>query len=359
MPQFNGVAFGPGFNERGTPLAFEADAGGIRLITHEAADGIQRWSAITLAKSGWDGAQLRLEWTCATGVYALSVADAAAVQALDALAGSRAVRAAGRSGATHAWMWGLILVTVVLPLLLLAALIAQHERVAGWIVDRISIEQEHQFGARMFESHKAGLKLIEGPPLAMVREIGARLTKGSAHQYEFYVAADPTVNAYAMPGGFIVVHSGLMALADSADEVAGVLAHEVSHVEKRHSLNAMAQSAGLYATVAILLGDFGRLASAGADLLNLKFSRDHEREADSEGLRLLVKAGLQPQATAAFFRKMAAQGGGVPAFLSTHPASEERFEAIERAVKVLPEAARLAPALDVDFAAVKAALPAK
>ena len=78
----------------------------------------------------------------------------------------------------------------------------------------------------------------------------------------------------------------------------------------------MAQSAGLSATVAILFGDLGRIASAGADLLSLKFSRDHERDADSTGLSLLVKAGLQPAAMASFFRKMAAQGGGVPALTS-------------------------------------------
>ena len=146
-------------------------------------------------------------------------------------------------------------------------------------------------------------------------------------------------------------------LADNADEVAGVLAHEISHVEKRHRLTAMAQSAGLSATVAILFGDLGRVASAGADLLSLKFSRDHERDADSTGVGLLVKAGLQPAAMASFFRKMAAQGGSVPAFLSTHPPSEERFAAIEAAVALLPEAARAAKPLPLDYASIKAALP--
>jgi predicted Zn-dependent protease len=359
MAQFSGIAFGPGFADAGTPLAFEADAGGVRAATANADDGSQRWPAITLGKAGWDGTQLRLEWKGAAGAYALSVADAAAVQAIAVLAGNRAVKAAGSGGATRAWSWGLIVTTVVLPLLLLVALLSQHERIAGWIVDRISVEQEHKFGARMFERHKAGLKLIEGPALAMVRETGARLTQGSPYQYEFYVADDKSVNAYAMPGGFVVMHSGLLALADSADEVAGVLAHEVSHVEKRHSLTGMAKTAGLYATVSLLIGDFGSLASAGANLLNLKFSRDHEREADSEGLRLLVKAGLQPEPMAGFFRKMAKQGGGVPAFLSTHPASEERFAAIESAVKLLPEAARAAAPLNVDYAKIKAALPAK
>ena len=356
MPRFNGIAFGPGLADGGTKLEFDADAEGLRF---SSTDGYvqPRWRDITLAKSGWDGTHLRLEWKSETGTYALSVDDAAAVQAIGALAGRRAARGAGWSRGTHATVWSIVGVTVVLPLLLLVALLLAHEEIAGWIVDRIPVETEQKFGAEIFAQQKAGLKLVDGAPLKMVNEIGAKLTQGSVYRYQFHVAVDKSVNAYAMPGGYIVVHTGLLALADNADEVAGVLAHEVSHVEKRHSLTAMAQSAGLYATVAVLFGDMGRLAGMGADLLSRKFSRDHEREADSNGLPLLVQAGMAPQALAAFFRKMAAQGGGVPAFLSTHPASEERFTAIESAIAALPDAARRASPLAMDYTAVKTALP--
>jgi predicted Zn-dependent protease len=353
MKKFDGLIFGPGFDPAGSNVSFGADADGLTLDVGTS----HRWPDITIAKSGWDGTQLRLEWRSDAGTFALTVLDPSAVQALAALAGTRAGPATGASRATRAWVWGLIGATVALPLLLLVALLMAHERIAGWAADRISIEQETRFGAQLFEQRQAALKLLYGAPLKMVNDIGVKLAQGSRFQYRFYVADDRSVNAYAMPGGFIVVHSGLLALADNADEVAGVLAHEISHVEKRHSLTAMAQSAGLYATVAILFGDFGRIAGAGADLLSLKFSRDHERQADSTGLGLLVRAGMEPAAMAAFFRKMAAQGGGVPAFLSTHPASEERFADIERAVKALPEAARHARPLDVDYAAIRAALP--
>ncbi len=355
MSRFSGIIFGNGFADAGQPVSFGADADGLTL----GSGASPRWADITIAKSGWDGTQLRLEWRAAAGTFALTVSDAAAVQALGALAGTRAARTVGSSHATRAWVWGLIATTVALPLLLLVALLMAHESIAGWLVDRVSVEQETRFGAQLFEQQKATLKLLDGAPLKMVEEIGAKLAQGSRYRFKFHVADDKRLIAYAMPGGFIVMHSGLLALVDNADEVAGVLAHEISHVEKRHSLTSMAQSAGLTATVAILFGDLGRIASAGADLLSLKFSRDHERDADSTGLGLLVKAGLQPAPMASFFRKMAAQGGGVPAFLSTHPASEERFAAIDAAVKALPEAARSARPLDVDYAAIKAVLPKK
>ena len=197
----------------------------------------------------------------------------AAVQALGAFAGRRAAYAAGHSTATRVWMWGLIGTAFALPLALLIALLLAHEQIAGWVVARIPVEAEQKFGAEMFAQHKPGLKLIDGAPLELVNEIGARLTKDSLYQYRFHVAVDKSVNAYAMPGGFIVVHTGLLDLATSADEVAGVLAHEVSHVEKRHSLTALAQSAGLYATMSLLFGDLGQLGSVGSELLSRKFSQ--------------------------------------------------------------------------------------
>jgi Zn-dependent protease with chaperone function len=76
-----------------------------------------------------------------------------------------------------------------------------------------------------------------------------------------------------MPGGFVVVHTGLLALADSAEEVAGVLAHEIQHVEKRHSLKAIAKNAGLMVTISMVFGDLGGLVSLGQDLIGLEFSR--------------------------------------------------------------------------------------
>jgi Zn-dependent protease with chaperone function len=135
----------------------------------------------------------------------------------------------------------------------------EHERIATWAVSHVPVSQERKLGEAVFAQTKAKLKLVDGPPAALVKELGARLTKGSAYTYEFYVADDSTVNAFAMPGGFVVMHTGLLALADSAEEVAGVLAHEIQHVEKRHSLKAIAKNAGLMVTISMVFGDLGGL----------------------------------------------------------------------------------------------------
>ncbi len=352
----NGLLFGPDIAASGAPVQFDATSDGLQLAAPHANDGHPAWRNINAQKSGWDGYQLRLEWRSAAGVYVLMVTDTAAAKSILAAGNLSIARARGNTS-TRAWASGIVVVTFVVPLILLAAALWQHEAVAGWLVGFISVEQEQKLGAHLFEGQKSKLRKVEGAPATMVREIGSRLTNGSAYRYEFYVSDDITVNAYAMPGGYIVMHSGLLRLAASADEVAGVLAHEIAHVEKRHSLTAIARQLGLTAVLSLTFGDLGSVASAAGDLLSLKFSRDHEREADSVGLNKLVAAGMRPEAMAAFFRKMATQEKINLGFLSTHPAGEERLAAIESAIGALPAAARSVRALEYDYAAIKAELP--
>ena len=361
MQRLSGQAFGPGFATTGGKTEFDLSDYGLRLVTPDDFDGAPPWSDITLTRGGWDGSQLSLGWSGRAGRYTLTLTHKEAISAVTALAkhakGVAPVKRTKADGATRVWVHALLWLTFVLPAAVLVAVLWQHDRIAAWAVSHIPPEQERKLGEMVFAQQKAKLKLVEGKPLDMVREIGAKLTNGSPYQYEFYVADDKVVNAYAMPGGFVVMHSGLLNLAGSAEEVAGVLAHEVMHVEKRHSLKAMAKSLGLMATVSLVLGDLGGLASLGSDLLGLKFSRDHETEADREGLKSLVGAGLRPDGMATFFRKMAAQEKLDLGFLSTHPGSEERFAAIDAAIKALPETARNAPPMPLDYAAIKALLP--
>ena len=366
--RLSGRAFGPGFNSAGTNSEFEISSAGLRLITPDDHDGSPRWSAVSVRRGGFNDAQLMLEWKGSAGNYALAVADAAAVAALEAQLAVSAPNKANAKGSgqlggdirtrrwSHAMLWFTVL-PVALPLLLLGLILWEHERVAAWAVSHIPVAQERKLGEMVFAQTRARLKLVEGPPAAMVRDIGARLTKGSTHTYEFYVADDATVNAFAMPGGFIVMHSGLMAQAANAEEVAGVLAHEVQHVEQRHSLKAIVKNLGLTATVSLVFGDLGGLVSLGQDMIGLKFSREHESEADTEGLKSLVATGIAPSGMRDFFRKMGEKQNINLGWLSSHPASEDRFAALDAAIKALPPASLSAQRLPYDYAAIKAALP--
>lgn len=236
--------------------------------------------------------------------------------------------------------WTALAAFVALPLLLLVAFLANADRIAGWITAKIPIEQEIEFGQHAFSDMKPDLKLLPaGPQLAAVRTIGERLTRGSRYPFQFHVVEDETINAFAMPGGIVVVHTGLIQATRRAEELAGVLAHEVQHVEQRHSLEGMVKQMGLYALWSLATGDLGgTLASRAAlELTGLKFSRDAEEEADQKGFDALVAAGLDPSGMPAFFETMAAQGGDLPAgFLSTHPLSRDREAAMTARLSALP-----------------------
>lgn len=367
--RLRGLAFGPGFQSSGASVLFEVSGFGLRLVTPEEFDGTPAWTEINVRRGGFNDSQVMLEWAGKSGRYVLAVTDRQAVAALKAqLAASAPAKATLKGdgtprtdGATRRWsqmMLWFTLLPIVLPVLLLGILLWQHERIAAWAISHVPVAQERKLGEVVFAQTRARLKLVDGPPAAMVREIGARLTRGSAYRYEFHVADDPVVNAFAMPGGFVVVHSGLLALAANADEVAGVLAHEVQHVEQRHSLKAMAKSAGLMVTVNMVFGDLGGLVSLGQDLIGLKFSREHESEADAAGLKTLVAAGIAPAGMRDFFRKMGDKESLNLGWLSSHPASANRFAALDAALKTLPAAALQVPPLAYDYAAIKAALPA-
>ena len=121
----------------------------------------------------------------------------------------------------------------------------------------------------------------EGLAAKTVAEIGSRLTVGSRYKYRWYVSNDKEVNAFALPGGIIVINAGLIAKAGSADELAGVLAHEVQHVEHRHTLQQMIHAAGWAAVLAVVLGDVSAITAIVVHQLgNLRNSRKLEAQAD-------------------------------------------------------------------------------
>ncbi|MGE4618372.1 MAG: M48 family metallopeptidase [Planctomycetota bacterium] len=146
------------------------------------------------------------------------------------------------------------------------------------------------------------------------------------------------VNAYCLPGGYITVYTGLLRSAGGPDEVAGVLAHELAHATQRHGILQLAQSLTLSSVVEVLLGDLTGVLALGKEgagyLIRQGYSRDHENEADIEGLRMLMAAGWNPQSLAVFFEKLEKKQDVLspPEWFSTHPNSGSRARSIrERA----------------------------
>jgi predicted Zn-dependent protease len=219
----------------------------------------------------------------------------------------------------------------------------------------MSEEQEIQTGRQADQGIAAELGLYPDEGLQRyIHQVGSSVAAKSERPnlpWQFRVVDDPVVNAFALPGGFIYVTRGILAYFGSEAELVGVLGHEIGHVTARHSVEQMSQAqlASVGLGVAMIASEtvrqFGGLAQAGMGLLFLKFGRDDERQADELGLRYLVRSSYDPNEMPKTFRTLdrvsaAAGGGRVPAWLSTHPAPEDRYQGLSQQVAALPPESR-------------------
>ncbi|GAB5417547.1 MAG: M48 family metalloprotease [Crocinitomicaceae bacterium] len=138
---------------------------------------------------------------------------------------------------------------------------------------------------------------------------------------------DSTLNAFCTPGGYIYIYTGILKFLDSEDEFAGVLGHEIGHADMRHSTRQMTKMFGVQVLVSILAGNREMLGQVTSALVNLSFSRTHEKEADERSVHYLCPTEYNSAGGAGFFEKLQDMGGETPPeFLSTHPNPEGRIE---------------------------------
>jgi len=205
---------------------------------------------------------------------------------------------------------------------------------------------ERELGRRFFLAARSELPLVEDPVVSeYVDRIGKRLVVtlgGQQFDYQFFVVQSPVINAFAVPGGYIFVFSGLLAHLGNDDELAGVLAHEIGHVAAHHIVRQQQQ--GQVWTAAALLGVLlsavnpvlGAAGIAAAQTAQLKYSREFEQEADFLGLRYSDEAGYDPHSLGTFFKTLLAEQrlnpAGVPAYMLSHPITEDRISHVETTI---------------------------
>ena len=206
---------------------------------------------------------------------------------------------------------------------------------SAWVADAVPRQWERNLGDRVREAMLDGLYACDGKDgKAALESLGRKLLPENIADLPLTidVVRVKQVNAFALPGNHIFIFSGLIDKAQNPDEVAGVLAHEMGHLELRHPTRGMIQQLGLSAVISLMFGgnaagDVAYLATA------LSYTREMEREADSRAIALLQRAKIHTNGLASFFRALKDDKDGdgpMPDWLSTHPGLLERAETAER-----------------------------
>jgi beta-barrel assembly-enhancing protease len=227
----------------------------------------------------------------------------------------------------------------------------------GASVNLVPRSLDEKLGELALQNMDLGGQRVNDPVLVDgLRVISERLRAADAGRGfvpKLHIVDADIVNAFALPGGEVVVYTGLVRAAERPEQLAAVLAHELSHVARRHGMHRIAQTVGVVGTVQLLFGDVSGLSAAVLALLREgainAYSRDQEREADSDAVASMTRAQLDPRALADFFALLARKEPGLPSALSwlgTHPDLAERIATVRREAAALPTSTPRALALD-------------
>jgi Zn-dependent protease with chaperone function len=349
----NALCFGDEFPAAGAPCLVHVEEQGLTVTfisdTADSQPEAVAFSALTVSAGGIDHDHLVVKWTGVQGERTLYLKNPDVIRAfreavpdhLD-LPLTQVAERVRQVRHRRRLVWGIVggaILSSVLGLWFGADILVDIA------VSRIPVEWEQKLGESAYRDFLSRQEVVkEGPGVVAVEEMAHRLTEqiqNNPYKFQVTVVKSDVVNAFALPGGFVVVFTGLMKKAESGDEVAGVLSHELNHVLQRHGLERIVKSLGLLTVVAIVFGNqqglIGMMKQLGVELLTLKFGREQETEADLTGLQLLQRAKIDPSGMIRFFERLSEKDEGRMEWLSTHPMSAARAERLKTELAALPK----------------------
>jgi beta-barrel assembly-enhancing protease len=232
------------------------------------------------------------------------------------------------------------LLCMALLFLALAGVWLMKDSMVHAAAEKIPVEWETKLGDSAFDQFSAGHRILEdkdlNADLAELLKPLLAVASSERFDYKFHLIEDSTLNAAAFPGGNVIIHTGLILTLKSPEQLLGVLAHEMAHVNQQHSIRSLINSAGLYIVLDAFVGGIGAVSgvilNGGTQLLSLKNSREHERESDEIGWSYLVAAKIDPRGLIGSFEIMEESQGELMKenaalldFVSTHPALKDRI----------------------------------
>ena len=350
----NGRLFGPGLPGTGKLVAIEFHASYLYLDSQRQI----AVSSLNIDAGGFSADSMTIEWIDGDHSFALVVED---VKVAQRLMSDMPVEIRGQ---THRYqksvnrrrvLWQTIVGLAACLVVAIGLLWWNYNEAVDWVASQIPPETEVRIGESALEQFTSSHEMLEDSAyLKMVVSIGEQLTTDSAYDYQWHVVDVDDVNAFAMPGGIVVVYRGLIDRAETPEELAGVLAHEIQHVEQQHSLQGMIHALGWSTLLAVVMGDVSVVATILAfEVGATYYSRELESAADIEGVQTLYEARIDPTGMVGFFESLIEDSGdSTLKILSTHPSLRKRIEALQATIDELPP--RNYRQLPVDWQQIKA-----
>lgn len=255
------------------------------------------------------------------------------------------------------WIAGIVIGVILLVSIAAVSLYFLAPKLIEKIADSLPVETEVQIGDKLFEQTKNEFTFNEEKS-KIAQQFFDSLHFESRYPIRIHVVKSNELNAFAMPGGHIEVYDSIIRTMQSSSELAGLFAHEFSHINKHHSTRTLIQMAGTYGLLSLLVGDVSGIASLivlnANELLNMSYSRAFEQEADREGVKLMVKRGVDPEGMVLLLKQLkAAETTTLPQFLSTHPLTDARIADVKNEIKQLTFAPQNIAQLDSLFSVLK------
>lgn len=214
-------------------------------------------------------------------------------------------------------------------------------KIAEYAASQIPIEAEVELGKQFYDSFVGGME-IDKERTKELQAFAKKMDFQTEYPLKFTVVKDKQVNAFALPGGNIVVFDAILAKMKTPEELAALLSHEVTHVKERHSLKGLARGLAGSMVVSVLIGDMNAignlLVSQASNIYELGFTRDMEKEADLEGLEIMYHNNLDPKGMINLMERLHEEEkkygvDKMPAYLNSHPLTKERIDYISKESK--------------------------
>jgi predicted Zn-dependent protease len=317
------------------PVALTLEVHGVRIRTPDGMTTHWPIADVRQTQGSFSSEQMRIEFGT-DPVQALIVDEPGFVEAMRQSYPLAPLR--GQAQTTRFALWSVGALVAAIVLYVVGAPVA-----ASWTAERVPVSWEAALGREVTrEMAPESKQCVDPMALGAAREILNRLiatTPENPYQFSLAIVKDSMINAFAAPGGFVVVNSGLLKAAETPEQFAGVLAHELQHVLLRHTTRGILRDAPIKIAIQTLFG--GTSAETVGQLVGtmgvLSYRRGDESEADREGLRMLQAAGIDPTGMVEFMKVLDQQNkmaSSIPKYLSSHPRSADRAEVLNTLAKV-------------------------